>query len=155
MGGNPKGSSHLIIRPAIVDDADSLTLLLEQLGYPSDTERVRRRLVRLFEDPSSYVLVAMIGADVVGVAALHVTPLLEHDQSAGQLIALCVDIRHRRKGIGRALINAVEQEATQIGCDAVVLNTGEHREAAHDFYRALGYASTGRRFVKSLEDSAT
>jgi hypothetical protein len=36
------------------------------------------------------------------------------------------------------------------GAEEVVVNSGNHQTEAHEFYRRLGYQSTGLRFRKVL-----
>ncbi len=49
---------------------------------------------------------------------------------------------HRRAGLGRELVGAVEREARARGCDVVVLDT--HDFQAPRFYEKLGYVACGR-----------
>ncbi|CAA9336555.1 MAG: hypothetical protein AVDCRST_MAG40-2194, partial [uncultured Gemmatimonadaceae bacterium] len=51
-------------------------------------------------------------------------------------------------GVGRALVGAVEAFAWAAGCRRVEVTSGDHRPAAHAFYRAAGYREDERRFVK-------
>jgi GNAT superfamily N-acetyltransferase len=62
-----------------------------------------------------------------------------------------VDERVRRRGVGAALMRAVEQEARARGCVLLFLTTAERRDDAHAFYRGIGLEETGRRFAKRLE----
>ena len=52
---------------------------------------------------------------------------------------LSVDQSHRRSGIGKALVNVAENYAQSIGCFAIMLTSRNHRHAAHEFYKNLGY----------------
>lgn len=54
----------------------------------------------------------------------------------------------RRQGHGVALLGWVEAEARRLGCDAVHLDSGRHREDAHRFYRSVGYDDFGLHFGK-------
>ncbi|WP_244571131.1 GNAT family N-acetyltransferase [Mesorhizobium carmichaelinearum] len=51
------------------------------------------------------------------------------------LAGLVVDHNHRKKGIGRALVAAIEAHAASIGVERLYLYTWE----ARDFYSALGW----------------
>jgi hypothetical protein len=44
----------------------------------------------------------------------------------------------------------LEEWSRQRGAVAVTPTSGNHRHAAHDFYRHVGYQQTGVRFMKFL-----
>jgi GNAT superfamily N-acetyltransferase len=138
------------IRDARTEDAQPLAALLEQLGYPAPAEAVARRLELLRASDSDHVFVAEVDGQVVGLAGLHVSLALEYDRPAAKLSAIVVDERHRRCGIGEALVRAVEVEACIRDCCLIFLTTAERRRDAHAFYRRLGFGATGRRFAKIL-----
>jgi GNAT superfamily N-acetyltransferase len=138
------------IRDARPGDSPAIARLLDQLGYPSSAEQVLRRLERLRRSGSDRVFVAELGAEVVGLASLHVSRSLESDGDAGKVSAIVVDERHRRRGIGEALMDAVEVEARARGCILLYLTTAERRKDAHAFYQRIGLEETGRRFAKQL-----
>lgn len=52
-----------------------------------------------------------------------------------------VDPRHRRTGIGRALMQACEQHARSSGIARMELHVNEANSAAKDLYRSLGWRS--------------
>jgi GNAT superfamily N-acetyltransferase len=140
----------MTIRDAEPRDAPALVRLLEQLGYPAGEEAVLRRLARMEASPADRLFVAELDGSVVGLAGIHVSASLEHDQDAAKVSAIIVDEAHRRRGVGRALLEAVEDEARKRGCALVFLTTAERRGEAHRFYRRLGWDETGRRFAKTL-----
>lgn len=141
---------EMVVRDARLEDASAVAGLLGELGYPTDAGRVKRRLERLGADPASRMFVAEIGHEVAGFAGLHVMNLVEQDELACVLTAVVVSERHRRRGIGTLLVQAVEEEARARGSSRIVLGAAEQRSEAHAFYERLGYEHTGRRFVKAL-----
>jgi GNAT superfamily N-acetyltransferase len=140
----------VLIRTATDGDVAAVTRLLGQLGYPADEEPVARRLQRLVQSPADALFVAEVDGEVVGLAGIHVSPSLEYDEDAAKVSAIVVDEAHRRSGVGRALLEAVEDEARRRGCGLLFLTTAERRKDAHDFYRRLGWEETGRRFAKTI-----
>ena len=138
------------VRDAQPDDATAIAELLAQLGYPASTDQAKARLSRLDADPSARVLLADDDGRVAGLAVTYVEPLIEHDRPVLRLQALAVGERFRRRGAGRALVEAVEEEARSRGCDTVVLTSAEQRADAHAFYLSVGFDQTGRRFVKDV-----
>jgi len=140
----------LTIRNARAADAPAIAELLGQLGYPTEPAGVKARLERLVI-VGDRVVVAEFENEVVGLAHLHASPAIEHEQPAARLGALVVAESHRRKGIGRALVDAIEAEARARRCALLFLNTAARRDDAHDFYRSVGLAETGKRFAKRLD----
>src|SRR6266487_638619 len=137
------------IRAARKEDAAVLAGLLGQLGYPSSREQVERRLERL--GAADRLFVAELEGEVVGLAGLHVSAAFEYDGDAAKVSALVVDEQFRRRGVGEALMDALENEARALGCVILFLTTAERREDAHAFYRRIGLEETGRRFAKRLQ----
>lgn len=138
------------IRAAAPEDAAALALLLDQLGYPITEAEVIQRLARLASAGSDHCLVAVRGGDVVGMASVHASATLVDDSPVAKLSALVVDERHRQRGIGEALVSAIEQHARATGCSLIFLTTAGRRNDAHAFYRRIGFEETGRRFAKPL-----
>ena len=52
------------------------------------------------------------------------------------------------RGVGRALVAAVERWAWSVSARRLQVTSGDHRPGAHAFYQAVGYALDERRFVK-------
>jgi GNAT superfamily N-acetyltransferase len=138
------------IRDAHREDGPALAQLVGQLGYPASVEALARRVERLAASAADRLVVAELEGQIVGLASVHVSLALEYDEPAAKLSAIVVDERYRRRGIGEALVTAIEEEASKRGCCLIFLTTAERRGDAHAFYRKLGYEETGRRFAKSL-----
>ena len=139
------------IRDAHAADAAAIAELLAQLGYPADADAVERRLERLAV-VGDRVVVAEVDGSPAGLAHLQVTPAIEHERPVAKLGALVVDERRRGTGVGRALVQAVEQEARLRGCGVLYLTTSERRDDAHAFYESVGFERTGRRYVRTLSE---
>jgi ribosomal protein S18 acetylase RimI-like enzyme len=141
----------LRIREAEPRDLASIVDLVGQLGYPSDQPAVAQRVERLSADPSSWVYVALEGERVVGLAAVHVMPVLERDDPIARVTAIVVDEGARGRGVGKALLARLEELARASGCDRIDLTSRYDREGAADFYRRMAFEDTSLRFVKGLD----
>jgi GNAT superfamily N-acetyltransferase len=126
-------------------------MVIGQLGYPTSVEAVARRMERLRSSNADRLVVAELDGEVVGLASLHTSLSVEYDAPAAKLSAIIVDELHRRRGIGEALVVAMEAEARQRGCSLIFLTTAERRKDAHPFYRRSGFEETCRRFAKRLD----
>ncbi len=141
----------LTIRDAAAADAPAIALLLGQLGYPTGPSAVEERLERL-RIVGDRIVVADVDGRAVGLAHLQVAPALELDRPAAKIGALVVDNAHRGRGIGRALVEAMEDEARTRGCGVLFLTTSERRDDAHAFYERVGLEKTGRRYGRTLSE---
>ena len=140
----------LTIRDARGDDGAAIASLLGQLGYETEPAAVPPRLERLVI-VGDRVVVAVLDNEVVGLAQLHASPTIEHERPAAKISALVVDESHRGQGIGRALVEAMEDEARTRRCVLLFLTTAARREDAQAFYRRVGLEETGTRFTKTLD----
>jgi GNAT superfamily N-acetyltransferase len=61
------------------------------------------------------------------------------DAATAELKRMYVDPSVRRRGIGRALVEALERKARLLGVTRVVLETGTRLAPAIKLYQALGY----------------
>jgi ribosomal protein S18 acetylase RimI-like enzyme len=78
-------------------------------------------------------LVATLGTKLVGTA------LAGYDGHRGWVYYVAVSPEHRRRGIGRALMNRAEEGLAQMGCPKLNLQVRASNDQAVSFYRRLGY----------------
>jgi GNAT superfamily N-acetyltransferase len=138
----------VILRQARPDDAEELSVLLSELGYPSGAESIARRISACANVPGLSIVVASMDGRVVGVVAVHCVPTLISDAALGRITALVVSNEVRGRGVGRQLVEEAEAFAREQGCERMELTSGDHRPGAHAFYVRLGYAVEARRFIK-------
>lgn len=144
---NPELSVRLVDY-GYVPDAQALVTLLDGYardpmggGKGLDPQVVDRLVPALNAFPGAFSLMAFADGRPVGLAncftgfsTFAARPLVNiHD--------LVVDEGHRGKGIGRALMQAVEVEAAQRGALKVTLEVLSGNERAKALYSALGYES--------------
>jgi GNAT superfamily N-acetyltransferase len=141
----------LLIRPAEDADSQTISILLEQLGYPTPARDVPRRLKAVTEFGDAIAMVADDPArGVVGLITAHVFPSVHSaDPVAWQTTLVTLDAA-RGQGVGSKLVSFVEDWAVARGAPRIAVTSATHREWAHKFYLDRGYEITGRRFVKIL-----
>jgi predicted N-acetyltransferase YhbS len=139
-----------VIRAARPSDADAVSQLLGELGYPSPAEQIPGRLARLADNPPALALVAVDGGAVVGLITAQVSQSIHAEEPIAFLTTLVVAEGHRGKGIGSRLVTRVEQWAVEQGAARVSLTSGLHRAETHAFYERRQYERTGVRFTKAI-----
>jgi acetyltransferase len=96
---------------------------------------------RALDDPSRVVLVAELDGEIVGMAHLAPSEAANATHRAEvQRVAVAAGARGR--GVGRALMAAVEEEALRRGLTLLWLTTHAGTDAA-DFYESVGYTKLG------------
>ena len=124
------------IREAEVKDLDELMRIEE--GSFQD-ERFSRNLLELFIDEEEFdTLVCAINGKVVGYAAAFTEPGVR-----SRVLSLAVDQDHRGKGIGRRLMQDIENRAKDSGSKLMTLEVRVTNLAAVNLYLAEGYQVKG------------
>jgi predicted N-acetyltransferase YhbS len=142
------------IRNAQAQDAEAIANLLTQLGYPTTEREATQRIEAWHKTPHAQILVAEHAHEVIGVVGLTAFRHLARPALRARLGALCVDVAHRRRGVGAALVRACEQLAREWGCDDMEITGRRERPEAPAFYPALGYedrCGPAFRFMRSLQ----
>jgi GNAT superfamily N-acetyltransferase len=141
------------IRLARTADAEAVTELLRQLGYPQEgVATTAARIEAWDDDAASAVYVADADGDVLGVVAVHLSPFFERTGSWGRIVALVVSDRARGRGIGGQLVTAAESFAARRGCVRMEVTSSDRRQDAHEFYRRRGFTDQGGKSSRLLRD---
>jgi GNAT superfamily N-acetyltransferase len=134
-----------IVEPEWLARAESVHRQLRPLlptDYRSKMERVFARGGRMC---------AAVEADrVLGVAVYRIS---ENTFAGVNLYVddLVTDEGERSKGVGRALLEHLQQLARAAGCETFCLDSGVQRARAHGFYFREGMHITAFNFKKPLE----
>jgi GNAT superfamily N-acetyltransferase len=142
----------IIIRRARSSDAPRLAELSGQLGYPTTSAEIAKRMRRLKPASQNALFVAESPeAGVVGWAHVSVTCLVEVGTRA-ELNGLIVAEEQRSLGAGARLLEAAEDWARKHGCPSMSVRSNVIRERAHKFYDRQGYEhyKTQKAFRKTL-----
>ena|ERR1700676_1036786 len=140
------------IRRARRSDAPQLAELSGQLGYPTSTAEITKRLRKLKPASQNALFVAeSCDAGVIGWAHVSVTHLVEVGTRA-ELNGLIVAEGQRSLGAGAQLLGAAEDWARKRGCPSMSVRSNVIRDRAHKFYERRGYEhyKTQKAFRKAL-----
>ncbi len=144
----------VVVRRAVPGDAAGLVELARAVGAepegwlitngewrsPSEERRYLRAVRR---HTHAAVFVAETADGIVGRISLarDMHPASEHVADLGLMVA----VPHRRQGVGRALMEAAEVWARDVGVRKLELHVFPHNEAAIALYEGLGYEREGYR----------
>jgi len=108
------------------------------------------------EDPDVAVLVADDNGDVIGYAyaAVEGYDYMALRGPAGVLHDVIVDPEHRRRGVGRLLLDATLAYLKSRGAPRVVLSTAEQNEPAQRLFASVGFRRTMIEMTRELDDPA-
>lgn len=129
-----------LLRQAEIKDAERIAILCEQLGYSATKEQIEERLNKIQNNKSHIIYVAVENDYIIGWAHAHISDLIIIPNQA-ILFGLVVDENYRNHGIGRLLMQYIEEWATLAGCEGVMLRSNIKRQDAHLFYEKIGYTN--------------
>jgi GNAT superfamily N-acetyltransferase len=140
-----------------INDADGIVI---EAAWLASAESVHRQLRpqlpadyagtmrRVFAGGGRMCVAEMDGA-VAGVAVYRIH---ENTFDGVQMYVddLVTDAACRSRGVGKALLDHLQQIARGAGCNAFTLDSGTQRQQAHKFYFREGLTVTSFHFAKPL-----
>lgn len=159
---NEKSATEIAIRFARRDELDEVNRIRLQVndlhvnGRPDIfragfCDELKNHVYERFDAEDSDVIVALKNQEIVGFASLEYIKRPESAyclaRSVYRVEEFGVDENHRRKGIGKKLIEWIGEDARQKGFDRVDLDMWQFNESALKFYESIGF-STYRRYME-------
>lgn len=149
---------QLQVRKAEPADAAAITRLLAELGHRLPDDDSAARLRWFSRSGADHLLVAVSGAEAVGLLALTVVPRVTHDGPFGRITFLGVPEGEDEEWIQRALVGEAERLARRHQCTAMEIMTAADPEDEDGVLSALAYHTETRhriRCVKALSPPKT
>ncbi|MHB1950741.1 MAG: GNAT family N-acetyltransferase [Acidiferrobacteraceae bacterium] len=157
-GARPGTTPVLRIRPLRLNDIEAVMQLHRELGwnpaFKADGSTLRQRLEALITEESALLLVADLDHSVVGYIHGEIVTYLLFAGREMLISEVFVVERARGRGVGKALVAAIEAEAVKHRCFRIsVLNSRERESYRRGFYPGLGYEERSRtaNFTKRLD----
>ena len=126
----------------------------EALGYSFSLEETSSQLDKLSQDSHHYLLgfEDSTSHDLLGYVHAEVYESL-YSKPGFNILALAVLPQTQGQGIGKTLLEGLEQETKRRGYEFIRLNSADHRLGAHAFYERVGYTcdKVQKRFIKLLK----
>lgn len=126
----------------------------ETLGYSFSLEETASQLAKLSQDSHHYLLgfEDSTSHDLVGYVHAEVYESL-YSKAGFNILALAVSPQAQGQGIGKSLLQGLEEEAKRRDYGFIRLNSADHRLGAHAFYEKVGYTcdKMQKRFIKLIK----
>jgi ribosomal protein S18 acetylase RimI-like enzyme len=137
---------QLRFRQATVADGPAIDALLGIKGKARGEAAARIAACR---NAGGGVLVAGRGTIMACLAYLPVPAL--HRPASGRIATLFVAERHRREGIGSALVDQAAALFAKAGRTSIEVMSDIEIRSAHGFFRRIGFEETSYRFAKTIK----
>ena len=143
--------AHVVVRPLAPADCEPVLAMWEELRQstrrsgtllpvPSEA-RLREVMVEVADDETFRPVVAVLDAEVVGMAVYAARPLGPFLESrVVQIEYLHVRAAFHRRGAGRALVAAAAAYADELGSEYVAVNVLPNVREANRFYAKIGFS---------------
>ena len=145
----PKEKPKPKLRDAKPSDAPRLVELIHELGHEVTEKQVRKNLTAL-KKTGETPIVATLEKKVIGLVGMHRMVTVHRPAPVGRIPVLIVAREAQGIGLGRMLVEAVEQWCRKKGCHLIEVTSNDRRADAHAFYRHMGYERSSIRFFKKL-----
>lgn len=142
----------LLIRKATQKDVCQLAKLMGELGYPTTMHEMESRFLKINSSPLYNTQVAEENGVLLGMIGMLLGFHYEKNENYIRIVALVVDSKHRKQGIGDKLMKKAEEWAKEQGINKIALNSGNRSERndAHHFYMKQGFEGSATGFYKTL-----
>jgi len=134
-------------------DLPAVTLLAEQLGYPSNLQNVSERFNKISSHHDYALFVAKSDTkEIIGWIQINKETMSLIDDAHAEVAALVVNENFRGHGIGKSLLQTAEAWAKENQIKVIRLRSNMKRTDAHRFYLREGYetSKTSNLFTKLL-----
>jgi GNAT superfamily N-acetyltransferase len=152
-------AQDILIRPAGAEDLPAIIALYanDVLGQSREapSARIADEYLRAFDaiqrDPNHILIVIETEGRVEGTLFLSFLPGLSRRGAwRAQIEAMRVAQSRRGQGLGQFMLDWVEQQARDRGCDLIQLTSDRTRADAHRFYERAGFDPTHIGFKRVL-----
>jgi len=97
-----------------------------------------RYLGQLLRGKEFWALAAFANDHIIGGLTAHTLPMTRTESSEIFIYDIAVRSEYQRKGVGRSLLNALCEQASEAGIQEVFVSADDNDVHALDFYRNLG-----------------
>lgn len=152
--------SDFVVRDGVASDRAELVRLLDEMKahhrklaphesrFHVDEDDLDAFAAQVLADPGVVVVVAESGDRLLAFAEMRY--LAKSWGHSCEIDLLAVDAASRGRGIGTAVMRAIEGRAAEAGVTGMRLNVSLGNDGARRFYERLGYSQSAVRLGKAI-----
>lgn len=154
------------IREAKIKDIEQIVIILEQISKIHYEKRpdifkkkskneIRKNAIEMLKDKKRKIIVAADDTlKIYGLIIYNIKEVKEHinlrDSKVLWIEELGVDESYRKNGIGKMLMEKVEEDAKMLDCTRIELNCWDFNNNAISFYERFGMRTQRRIMEKEI-----
>lgn len=128
------------VRQAQPEDTQAIAELYRELVPDAPISVLPERIDAIAKEPNTYLLVCDDDGEVIATALLCLCQdAMFNHQPFAIIENLIVHSHYQREGVGKSMMDYMEEFCLQQDCSKIMLLTGSERRDARDFYTAMGY----------------
>lgn len=128
------------IRRANASDVEAIQKLYSELNTLSSPTVLPERITAVAATDHTHLLVCDDDGDVIATALVCLCQdVMFGNQPFALIENVIVGSDFQREGIGKSLMDYIEDFCLQQNCSKIMLQTNSENRAARDFYSAMGY----------------
>ena len=139
----------------IADAPEVAEICKFSLGYDVDVENVEKQIEKLTNDKKQNIIIGYEDENTRKIIGFVHAQMYEsfYSELGLNILGLAVNPDFQGRGIGRKLMNKLEQYAVENRISFIRLNSAMKREEAHKFYEHIGYScdKVQKRFIKTFK----
>ena len=124
----------------------------DALGYDVNVENVKKQIEKLTNDKKQHIIIGYEDENTGKIIGFVHAQMYEsfYSDLGLNILGLAVNPDFQGRGIGRKLMNKLEEYAVDNNISFIRLNSAMKREDAHNFYEHIGYTcdKVQKRFIK-------
>ncbi|MFA5886720.1 MAG: GNAT family N-acetyltransferase [Patescibacteria group bacterium] len=105
---------------------------------------------RVLDSQSNFVFVTEDLGKLIGFASFSIRSVIRYPKPIAELDEIFVRPEYRQKGVGKMLMQQIEDKAKELDCYRLFIESHYDHKAAHLFYESLGYTNYGYHFIKNI-----
>ena len=144
-----------MLRNITIFDAQEIQSISNfELGYDVNLDIVKKQIRKLTNDNKHNIIIGFENEQtrkIIGFVHAELYESLYMDTGLN-ILGLAVDSNFQGQGIGKKLMNYIEDYALKNNISYIRLNSNVRRIDAHKFYESIGYVcdKTQKRLIKKL-----